>query len=1062
MSQSATTKLDVMPSVSSPPLRCTRLQIGLRRIEQTLGVGAFDSMPVAIALTGSLDRDRLQVALSDVIADEPALRTRLYEHDGSLYRLIVEPRAVETAPLVEQSMVTVGDAVAARSTVSLNPARQTFARWLLRLGPGEHVLLAVFHRALVDECSKELFVDRLAAAYAQRGSQRGRGRGLPDAYSTYAEVEQATVERKNDFARRHWGPRLEQLTDQVPFSDSVSTRGVDCTAHGDAIRFTIPADTSDRITSLAQAHQVSKAAVLLACVRLLHWIYGGRRDGAVATLVFADARPPDLRQAIGMFTNEMPAVTRIAGSMSLADLLAQTSRELAAVHCLRRYPFTEAAARFGADADPHTLSPAVAFDYRKARSDARTLGGLEFIPDLLLPCYGRRWRLRFAFRDSRCQLAAVLEYDSAMMHEHAAQRLVAQLQGLLGGLEAQTDKRLSEISVLPAEQRRHLLVDLNSTKVEHPPGSVQRLFEEQVRRSPDAVALVTDSEEVTYGDLDRVASSIGLTLADLSVRRGDLVGIYVERGPRLIASLLGALKAGAGYVPLDPGYPAERVDYMFAHSGASAVLTESRITLPPALAKASVVCVDRLEGHTEDCRHRAERPEPDHPDDTAYVIYTSGSTGRPKGVMVSHGALTNLLWAMRQTPGLDAADAILALTTPSFDMSVPELYLPLVVGGRMVIAPRDAARDGYLLAELIERHHVDVVQATPASWRILLTAGWHGHLKRILVGGEALPEDLAAELIPRASEVWNMYGPTETTVWSTAQLVRRAAHPAIGRPLANTRIYVLDTAGQLSPLGVPGEICIGGAGVACGYLHQPELTAERFVPDRFADGGSMYRTGDRGRYREDGTLEHLGRLDRQVKIRGYRIEPAEIEVRLQERPGVRQAAVTVDEQAAGAQLIAYVEADSAAVDAEGLRAALAAILPGYMVPAAVVVLDSFPLTANGKLDRRRLTPPAARGSRGTAGARALTDPERRMAALWAKMLQVDHVGLHDNFFALGGDSLLAARTIAEVRRQFGVSIAVGEMFVAPTIAGLVAAIQNGEARTQPIPRAHRRVAQSAD
>ncbi|HEX2188742.1 MAG TPA: non-ribosomal peptide synthetase, partial [Longimicrobiaceae bacterium] len=449
------------------------------------------------------------------------------------------------------------------------------------------------------------------------------------------------------------------------------------------------------------------------------------------------------------------------------------------------------------------------------------------------------------------------------------------------------------------------------------------------------------------------------------------------------------------------------------------------------------------------------------PDTLAYAIYTSGSTGRPKGVMVPHGAVVNFLHAMRERPGVSAEDVLLAVTTPAFDISVLELFLPLTVGARVVVADRETAADPVALAELLARSGATVMQATPATWKMLLFAGWEGDRRlRVLCGGEALSPTVAELLRERSAGVWNLYGPTETTVWSTAQPVDRSGPVPVGRPVANTRAYVLDAGLEPVPVGVPGELYLAGAGVARGYLGRPGLTAERFLPEPFgaAEGGRMYRTGDRARWREDGALELLGRTDQQVKVRGFRVEPGEVEAALVAHPGVREAAVAAHEDDTGeARLVAYVveEAD-APDDAPELRRWLHERLPDYMVPSLFVGLDALPRTANGKLDRRAL--PAPEGGRAGVEAEYVAPRdavEEALAAVWAETLHVEQVGVHDNFFELGGHSILATQLVVAVRATLQADLPVRALFERPTVAALAEEVVARE----PVPGQTARIAE---
>ncbi|MET0791596.1 MAG: amino acid adenylation domain-containing protein, partial [Polyangiaceae bacterium] len=530
----------------------------------------------------------------------------------------------------------------------------------------------------------------------------------------------------------------------------------------------------------------------------------------------------------------------------------------------------------------------------------------------------------------------------------------------------------------------------------------------------------------------------------------------------MVIGMLAVLKAGGAYVPVDPAHPADRLAYTLLDAAVACVITEPKFSTSVAGANVPLLYFDAASLAAEP----VDAPQVEvRPSDLAYVIYTSGSTGRPKGVEIEHRQLVNFLHGMALEPGLRASDVLLAVTTPSFDIAGLELFLPLTVGAKTVIASRADVLDGERLSELLESCAATMMQATPATWRLLLDAGWAG--KRdltALCGGEAMPRALAKDLSARVGALWNMYGPTETTVWSTLQRVTEYDRDiSIGHPMANTSVYVLDSAGRPAPIGVAGELCIGGEGVARGYRQRPELTAEKFVtlnlwgqpPER------VYRTGDVVRLRSDLSLEFVGRRDHQVKLRGYRIELGEIEAVLTEQPQVRRAVVIVREDSPGDQrLVAYVVPnEDGQLATEDLRGALRARLPEYMVPSAIVPLAALPLTPNGKVDRKALPVPQASRAALAADDLVMTDEQRRIAAIWSSVLHLERVGVYDNFFDLGGHSLLVIKVHALLRREFEAEITIVDLFQRTTVAAQAELLSaSGDERNAGLKRAQTRVA----
>jgi len=565
-----------------------------------------------------------------------------------------------------------------------------------------------------------------------------------------------------------------------------------------------------------------------------------------------------------------------------------------------------------------------------------------------------------------------------------------------------------------------------------------------MERTPNKVAITFENSYMTYGELNQRANQLAHYLQTLQVGPEVLVGICMERSLEMAIALLGILKAGAAYIPIDPNYPQERLAVMLEDSQLPVLLTTENLLPKLPEHQARVVCLDtdreKIAQHSEENPSRGTTP-----DNLAYTIYTSGSTGKPKGVQVTHRGVVNFLHSMRETPGLSAEDILLAVTTISFDIAALELYLPLSVGARVELVKREVATDAAKLIQALEQSGATVMQATPATWRMLLSAGWKGNKKlKILCGGEAMSRNLADQLLSRSYCVWNMYGPTETTIWSAVHRVEPGDTPVpIGRPIANTQMYLVDTEPeqiQTVPVGEPGELLIGGIGLAQGYLNRPELTAEKFIPDPFSNtpGARLYRTGDLVRYRSDGTIEYIGRIDHQVKVRGFRIELGDIETALYQHPSVRETVVIAREDGIGdKRLVAYIVPQSQPLDWQQLRSFLKQRLPEYMVPSALVVLDALPLTPNGKVDRKALPAPEQTRNvlQGTFVA-PRTPIEEQLAQMFAQVLGIEQVGVDDNFFELGGHSLLAAQLLSLVREIFQAELPLHLLFQAPTVAKL--------------------------
>lgn len=615
-------------------------------------------------------------------------------------------------------------------------------------------------------------------------------------------------------------------------------------------------------------------------------------------------------------------------------------------------------------------------------------------------------------------------------------------------------------------EKQHLLVDFNNTTVEwgNLVPTVQTLFEERAAKTPQQIAVEFEGQPLTYAELNQQANQLACYLIDKGVKPDVLVAICVERSLEMVVGLLGILKAGGAYVPIDPAYPPKRQAFMLEDSGAALLLTQESLLAEMPAHPAEVVCLDRdwpqvVQAFEKLAREPWENPKPALDENhLAYVIYTSGSTGTPKGVQIPHGALSNFLLSMGQTFPLTTDDVFLAVTTLSFDIAALELYLPLIRGAKLVVTPREVVMDGSQLLNRLHETQTTIIQATPATWWVLLEAGWKGSpTLKILCGGEAMPSSLAYELLDCGQGLWNLYGPTETTIWSSyysfpadTGIVEKIP---LGRPLANTQLYVLDSHRRLAPPGSPGELHISGAGLARGYLKRPELTKEKFVANPFNPNpeARLYKTGDLVRFRYQGEaasieIEFLGRLDHQVKVRGFRIELGEIEKHLMALESIKESVVLTKADDHGNQsLVAYVICETVTLDAQQIKQALSAHLPDYMIPSAYFPLEAFPLTPNGKIDKTALSKMSTALLFNQAYVAPRNETEEQLVALFRRVLNLEStegrsVGVYDNFFELGGHSLLVTRLILQIRQQFGITLPFQLFFQEPTVSFVADAI----------------------
>jgi amino acid adenylation domain-containing protein len=1016
----------------------------------------------SLRLRGPLDVEALRGALSGALRRHEALRTT-FSPDGTT--LCVAASQEVLVPLVDLSGLPAAERESRLARLLAEEVERPFrletgplVRFhLVRLDEEEHLLAFTAHHVVCDGWSAGVILRDLAALYSAR--RRDEAARLPEAFpfSAYAR-EQVAAARSPEHAasERFW---LGQFASPPPALALPADRRrppvkTYASARVDTVLGPVLVERLKRAAGRAGA---SFFNVLLAGFGVLLHRLSGQEDLVVAVPSAGQATSghPDL---VGHCVNALALRIRPVGTTAFDEFLRGVRSVVLDAFEHQELTFGALVQRLALPRDPSRLPlTSVMFNLdQRIGEDALRFEGLraEFSSN---PRRYENFDLFVNAVDLGAEVRLEWQFNSDLFDAGTVERWGRCYEVLLEGAASDPGCEISRLPLLSGPDRAQLDAWNAGSVADYPRDLlVHELVERQVGRTPEATAVESDGERLSYRDLERRSNRLARRLRALGVGKGVLVGLCLDRSFEMVVALLAVAKAGGGYVPIDPAYPAERIAFMVSDSRMPVLVTEERLrgTLPPH--RAGVVSVD---GDREAIA--AESAEPlapaagASPEDVVYAIYTSGSTGRPKGVLVPHRAVVNLLFAARAAPGLEATDVVVAITTLSFDIAVYDLWMPLTVGARIVLAGKDAAGDGPLLLGLLERSRATVLQATPATWRLLVAAGWTGArpLKAISTG-EALPIDLAEQLVERSAEVWDMYGPTETTVWSSWWRVPKPVGAVlIGRPMANTQLYVLDRHLQPLPVGVPGELFIGGDGVTGGYLDRPELDAERFLPDPFRPGGRLYRTGDVARFRADGNVEYLGRNDGQVKVRGYRIELGEIEAALSRHPSVGQAVVAAREDRPGdARLAAYVVNRPGQELAEDvLRDHLRRILPEYMVPQHFVRMETLPLTPNGKIDRKALPVPEATNAAVERYVAPRSEAERLLAQLWEEALGVRRIGVHDDFFGLGGHSLLAAQVTVRLAREHGIALPMRRMFEAPTIARFAPLIA-GERKAARIPR----------
>jgi amino acid adenylation domain-containing protein len=829
---------------------------------------------------------------------------------------------------------------------------------------------------------------------------------------------------------------------------------------GEEVSFRLSANLHEKLLEVAQEQGATLFMVLQAGLAALLMRMGSGTDIVLGSLI-AGRNDDALNDLVGFFVNTLVLRTDTSGNPSFEELVGRVREDDLNAYAHQELPFEHLVEVLNPERSPnqHPLFQVMLVLQNNAPSELELTGlktNLEWSGEAPA-VFDLTFNVREDRRGGEAQgIHGRINYAVDLFDRGTVEKLAQRLERILEAAGEDPSRRIGEIEILGEEERRQIVEEWNATKHEVPNATLPDLFEAQVEKTPDRTAVVHEHQRLTYGGLNRRANRLAHYLRTLGIGPDSRVGICVERSPEMIAAAFAVLKAGGAYVPLDPEFPLERVRWMVEDGALAALLLDpmSKQRFREICTSVPVIDVTNVATWEDQPENNLSRAEvgltAEH---SVYVIYTSGSTGRPKGVMVTQAAVGNFLSSMQREIGCDADDTLMAITTWSFDIAGLEVYWPLTRGACVKLLRREEGRDGARLLEGLQ-NGVTMMQATPANWRILVEAGWKGTAGlKALCGGEALDADLASSLVSKSASTWNMYGPTETTIWSLIhKLGETRARVAIGRPIGNTQVYILNEQGQPVPAGVGGEVYICGAGLARGYLKRPELTAERFVPNPFGEPGSrMYCTGDLGCWRRDGVVEYLGRNDFQVKIRGFRIEPEEIEAVLRSRESVAQAVVVARETSEGQkQLVGYVVARAGEqIDAAALRRNVAEKLPDYMVPAAIMVLAELPLSPSGKLDRKAL--PAPEFSSVAKSTRAPRTPEEEiLAGLFAEVLHLERVGIDDNFFEVGGHSLLAMRLISRLRTTLGVELGIRTLFEEPTIAGLALRLSGAHSTKRPL------------
>ncbi|WP_244593454.1 amino acid adenylation domain-containing protein [Methylosinus trichosporium] len=1018
--------------------------------------GVAYNLSGGLHLIGALDVAALRVALDGLVARHESLRTVFREgHDGGVEQ-IVSPRSEIVLPYVD---VSGGDAETRERRICDEALQLRVTPFDLGAGPlmraalfraemDEHRLIVVMHHIISDAQSTQIMLDELPELY--RASLRKETPQLPESairYIDYAAWQREWMAGPEGERQLGWwkaqlsngAPALALATDRPRNADGRYAAATHAVEMHDGL--------AARLRQRTQSFGATLFIGLLAAVQALLFRYTGDEDIRVGVPI-ANRNRAEIAGTVGFFVNTQVLRAELDGRVTLADLLRRTRDAAFGAQAHQDLPFERLVEVLQpVRSDVQTPMFHLVFNHLRRES-----GGLRAWPGasaqrLDFDAQAAQFELTLeTCEDSDGRLMVTFSYARELFDAATIERMAGHYMALLEALAERPDQAVGDVDLLGAAERGRLLEwganDRRFSDVE----PVHRLFERQARSHPEAVAVTFEGASLTYGELNARANRLAHRLIALGVKPDGLVGVAVERSLEMVVSLLAVLKAGGAYVPLDPDYPADRLAYMAQDSGIALLLTQARVKERLSFAAGlTTLELDRLD---VDDQSDLDPSVAVHAESLAYVIYTSGSTGRPKGVAIRHRSLASCMMWMQDAYGLAGADAVLHKAPFGFDVSVWEIFWPLTSGARLVVANPGDHRDPERIVELIRRHEITTLNFVPAMLQAFLAhegVEERTRLRHVICGGEAMPAATQREALQRlhGASLENLYGPTETTIHVTQWRCRddgRSRVP-IGRPIAETQAHVLDEGLAPTPVGVSGELYIGGELLARGYLHRAGLSAERFIADPFDDrGGRLYRTGDLARWSSEGELEYLGRLDDQVKVRGFRVELGEIEAQLLAQSEVREAAVVAQAGPGGSRLVGYVSAASGrTIDPSALRARLRERLPDHMTPSAIVVLESLPLNANGKIDRKALPAAEFVSDRGYEAPQG--EVEEALAAIWAETLGVERIGRNDNFFELGGDSISAVQLVTRARRRLRVNLAVRDVFENSTLTEMARGVR---------------------
>ena len=1001
------------------------------------------NVPKAFRVRGTLHIQSLEQSLNEIVRRHDVLRTTFQVTDGKPVQNI-SPRIIISLHLMDlvdrpecernaEALRLINEEACRPFDLARGPLLRAC---LVRLAAEDHILLVTLHHIISDGWSMGILYRELSALYnAYLQGRPSPLEELPVQYVDFARWQREWLQGEVLQSQvAYWKERLSNIPTLQLLTDR--QRPAVQSYRGARKSIVLANRLCQALNVFSQSERASLFMTLLAAFNVLLCRYSGQNDIVIGTPI-AGRNRSEVEGLIGFFVNALVLRTDLAGDPTFRELLGRVRDGALDAYAHQDLPFEKLVEEMAPERNPgHAPLTQVMFAYQNFPDSPIEMSGCSVQP-LDLDTGSAKFDLTLQVSKNSYGMRCVLAYGTDLFDSETIARMLGHFRTLLEAVVADPNRRISELPILDEAERHRILVEWNDTKREYPHDQcIHELFEEQVQRTPDAVAVVFEGQQLSYQELNTQANQLAHYLRRQGVGPEVLVGLCVERSLEKMVGLLGILKAGGAYVPLDPSYPKERLAFILKDTGARVLLTQQKLAPELPEHTVRVICLDtdrEMIGRESELNLNRGTVT----DQLAYVIYTSGSTGQPKGVAIAHKSTSTLLHWARELLSPEDIGGVLASTSICFDLSVFEIFVPLSWGGKVILA-----EDALQLPTLPMADEVTLVNAVPSVMAELLRAGGLPRsVRTVCLAGEPLSTSLVGQIYRQQSvlRVLDLYGPSEDTTYSTCAVRSFNAAATIGRPIDNTQVYILDTHLDPVPVRVPGELYLGGAGLARGYLSRPDLTAESFIPNPFSNtpGARLYRTGDLARYFHDGNVEFLGRIDNQIKIRGFRIELGEIEAVLKEQSAVRNAVVIVREDVPGEKrLVGYI-VNGEPVQVGDLRNFLNAKLPHYMVPSAFVFVDALPLTPNGKIDRRTLpAPDQSRPHLQSAFVAPGTVTEGSVARIWTDILKLERVGVDDNFFELGGHSLLATQVISRVREEFGIELPLRVLFERPTVAGL--------------------------